>query len=100
MFTRFRPPSYNDFTSVAAAAATFDFVGIFPDDSSDEVGTVQIPNSWRTVIIDPNAQGPEQASKGCYRSESSRARSKDRVLGMKDLLLCYSRFLNPDLAFI
>jgi exportin-7 len=40
--------------ALALNCLTFDFVGIFPDDSSDEVGTVQIPNSWRTVIIDPN----------------------------------------------
>ena len=39
--------------SVALSCLTFDFVGIFPDDSSDDVGTVQIPNSWRAVIVDP-----------------------------------------------
>eukprot|EP01012_Entosiphon_sulcatum_P048196 TRINITY_DN6640_c0_g3_i3.p1 TRINITY_DN6640_c0_g3~~TRINITY_DN6640_c0_g3_i3.p1 ORF type:complete len:1077 (+),score=296.35 TRINITY_DN6640_c0_g3_i3:284-3514(+) len=38
---------------LALACLTFDFVGIFPDDSSDDVGTVQIPSNWRPVMIDP-----------------------------------------------
>eukprot|EP00668_Euglena_longa_P031811 GGOE01041069.1.p1 GENE.GGOE01041069.1~~GGOE01041069.1.p1 ORF type:complete len:1066 (-),score=423.60 GGOE01041069.1:257-3454(-) len=39
--------------ALALNCLTFDFVGIFPDDSSDDVGTVQIPNSWRSLVVDP-----------------------------------------------
>ena len=31
-----------------------DFVGIFPDESSDEAGTVQLPNAWRPVVLEQN----------------------------------------------
>ena len=40
--------------SLALCSLTFDFVGIFPDESSDEVGTVQIPTAWRSVVLDQN----------------------------------------------
>ena len=39
---------------LALACLSFDFVGIFPDESSDEVGTVQIPTTWRSVMLDQN----------------------------------------------
>jgi len=40
--------------ALALCSLTFDFVGIFPDESSDEVGTVQIPTTWRSVVLDQN----------------------------------------------
>ena len=35
-------------------AGAADFVGIFPDESSDEAGTVQVPNGWRPVVLEQN----------------------------------------------
>eukprot|EP01062_Namystynia_karyoxenos_P054833 TRINITY_DN453_c0_g1_i1.p1 TRINITY_DN453_c0_g1~~TRINITY_DN453_c0_g1_i1.p1 ORF type:complete len:1120 (+),score=403.14 TRINITY_DN453_c0_g1_i1:101-3460(+) len=32
---------------------TFDFVGLFSDESTDDVGTVQIPSSWKPLLVDP-----------------------------------------------
>jgi len=31
----------------------FDFIGTNPDESSEDVGTIQAPTSWRTVLQDP-----------------------------------------------
>ncbi len=49
-----QPYRFRAMVTCWAGARTFDFVGIFPDDSSDDVGTVQIPNSWRAAVVDPN----------------------------------------------
>lgn len=35
-------------------AAAGDFVGIFPDESTDEAGTVQLPMAWRPVVLEQN----------------------------------------------
>ena len=37
---------------LALQCLSFDFVGIFPDDSSEDIGTVQMPLSWRGIIQD------------------------------------------------
>eukprot|EP01062_Namystynia_karyoxenos_P054834 TRINITY_DN453_c0_g1_i2.p1 TRINITY_DN453_c0_g1~~TRINITY_DN453_c0_g1_i2.p1 ORF type:complete len:1126 (+),score=438.76 TRINITY_DN453_c0_g1_i2:162-3539(+) len=39
--------------ALALACLTFDFVGIFKDESTDDVGTVQIPNGWKNLLIEP-----------------------------------------------
>jgi hypothetical protein len=31
---------------------SFDFIGTIPDESSEDVGTIQIPSSWKPVISD------------------------------------------------
>jgi exportin-7 len=31
----------------------FDFIGTNPDESAEDVGTIQVPNTWRSVIQDP-----------------------------------------------
>lgn len=51
---------YNDycfemsFSSVTSAlnCLTFDFIGTSVDESSDDLGTVQIPTSWRPAFLD------------------------------------------------
>eukprot|EP00606_Chrysophyceae_sp_TOSAG23-5_P001351 GSChrysophyteH2.ASY1.ANO1.1212.1 assembled CDS len=35
---------------LAANCLTFDFIGTNPEDSADDVGTVQVPTAWRPVI--------------------------------------------------
>ncbi|KAL3894264.1 MAG: hypothetical protein SGCHY_005376, partial [Lobulomycetales sp.] len=30
----------------------FDFIGTIPDDSSDDIGTIQIPSSWKSLICE------------------------------------------------
>jgi len=39
--------------SLALACLSFDFVGTCIDDSTEDVGTIQIPSSWRSRIEDP-----------------------------------------------
>ncbi|GLE09040.1 hypothetical protein PINS_up020585 [Pythium insidiosum] len=39
--------------SLAIKALSFDFIGTNPDESADEVGSLQVPTSWRQVIQDP-----------------------------------------------
>eukprot|EP01065_Artemidia_motanka_P013147 TRINITY_DN1724_c1_g1_i1.p1 TRINITY_DN1724_c1_g1~~TRINITY_DN1724_c1_g1_i1.p1 ORF type:complete len:1118 (+),score=401.74 TRINITY_DN1724_c1_g1_i1:118-3471(+) len=39
--------------SLAHSCLSFDFVGIFSDDSSDDMGTLQIPTSWKGLLVDP-----------------------------------------------
>eukprot|EP00756_Hemistasia_phaeocysticola_P065332 Hpha_TRINITY_DN8483_c0_g1::TRINITY_DN8483_c0_g1_i1::g.34687::m.34687/K18460/XPO7, EXP7; exportin-7 len=39
--------------NLAVSCLTYDFVGIFSDESTDDAGTVQIPNTWKTVLLDP-----------------------------------------------
>lgn len=33
---------------------SFDFVGIFPDESTEDVGTIQVPSSWRKLFEEPD----------------------------------------------
>ncbi|KAK9289852.1 hypothetical protein L1049_008012 [Liquidambar formosana] len=40
--------------SLALKCLSFDFMGTSFDESSDEIGTVQIPSSWRPVLEDPS----------------------------------------------
>ncbi|KAJ7976521.1 putative Exportin-7 [Quillaja saponaria] len=40
--------------SLSLSCLSFDFTGSSFDESSDEIGTVQIPNSWRPVLEDPS----------------------------------------------
>ncbi|KAF2537504.1 hypothetical protein F2Q68_00023235 [Brassica cretica] len=40
--------------SLALRCVSFDFVGTSIDESTEEVGTVQIPTSWRSVLEDPS----------------------------------------------
>lgn len=37
---------------LALQCLSFDFVGIFPDESSEDMGTVQMPLPWRPLIQD------------------------------------------------
>ncbi|XP_031473767.1 uncharacterized protein LOC116246177 isoform X3 [Nymphaea colorata] len=39
--------------SLALKCLSFDFVGTSLDESSDELGTIQIPSAWRQVLEDP-----------------------------------------------
>jgi exportin-7 len=39
--------------SLALACLSFDFVGTCIDDSTEDVGTIQIPSSWRSRVEDP-----------------------------------------------
>ncbi|KAJ0402462.1 hypothetical protein ATCC90586_009282 [Pythium insidiosum] len=39
--------------SLAIKALSFDFIGTNPDESADEVGSLQVPTAWRQVIQDP-----------------------------------------------
>ncbi|KAK9107675.1 hypothetical protein Syun_023686 [Stephania yunnanensis] len=40
--------------SLARKCLSFDFVGTFLDESSEEFGTVQVPSAWRPVLEDPS----------------------------------------------
>ncbi|KAG0446691.1 hypothetical protein HPP92_028707 [Vanilla planifolia] len=40
--------------SLALRCLSFDFLGTSLDESSDEFGTIQIPASWKVVIVDPS----------------------------------------------
>ncbi|KAL9650506.1 hypothetical protein ABK040_004725 [Willaertia magna] len=35
---------------LALSALRFDFVGIFPDESTEDIGTIQIPSAWRPLF--------------------------------------------------
>eukprot|EP00667_Euglena_gracilis_P000992 EG_transcript_991 len=61
---------------LALECLTFDFVGIFPDESTDEAGTVQLPMAWRPVVLEQNvlslflelySQLPPPRSTDCMR---------------------------------
>mmetsp|Transcript_11656 Transcript_11656/g.18039 ORF Transcript_11656/g.18039 Transcript_11656/m.18039 type:complete len:1117 (+) Transcript_11656:131-3481(+) len=39
--------------SLVVRCLNFDFIGTNPDESSEDVGTIQAPTSWRTVLQDP-----------------------------------------------
>lgn len=39
--------------NLALATLSFDFVGTCLDESSEDLGTIQVPSSWRSVIEDP-----------------------------------------------
>jgi exportin-7 len=36
--------------SLSSRCLNFDFIGTNPDESAEDVGTIQVPNTWRTVI--------------------------------------------------
>lgn len=38
--------------SLATACLSFDFIGTNPEESAEDVGTVQVPSSWRPVVQD------------------------------------------------
>ena len=38
--------------SLATACLSFDFIGTNPEESAEDVGTVQVPSSWRAVVQD------------------------------------------------
>lgn len=40
--------------SLSLQCLSYDFVGISPDESSDEVGTIQVPSAWRLVVEEPS----------------------------------------------
>eukprot|EP01059_Diplonema_ambulator_P037508 TRINITY_DN994_c0_g4_i2.p1 TRINITY_DN994_c0_g4~~TRINITY_DN994_c0_g4_i2.p1 ORF type:complete len:1121 (+),score=264.73 TRINITY_DN994_c0_g4_i2:54-3365(+) len=40
--------------TLALSCLMFDFVGIFADESCEDVGTVQIPSSWKSLLLDAN----------------------------------------------
>ena len=40
------------FSPSALNCLTFDFIGTSVDESSDDLGTVQIPTSWRPAFLD------------------------------------------------
>ncbi|KAF9587660.1 hypothetical protein IFM89_004492 [Coptis chinensis] len=40
--------------SLSLKCLSFDFVGTSLDESSEEIGTVQVPSSWRAVLEDPS----------------------------------------------
>jgi len=39
--------------SLTVRCLSFDFIGTNPDESTEDVGTIQAPSSWRTVLQDP-----------------------------------------------
>ncbi|GAB4851808.1 hypothetical protein Ancab_031207 [Ancistrocladus abbreviatus] len=40
--------------SLSLKCLSFDFIGTSSDESSDEVGTIQIPSSWKAILEDPS----------------------------------------------
>ena len=40
--------------SLALHCLSFDFVGTCLDESSEEVGTIQVPSAWRPAIVKPS----------------------------------------------
>ncbi|GMI31150.1 hypothetical protein TrRE_jg11440 [Triparma retinervis] len=40
--------------SLCVRCLSFDFIGTNPDESSEDVGTIQVPSNWKTVIQDPD----------------------------------------------
>lgn len=53
---RYAVDKENKITSLALSLATdvlsFDFIGTNPEESAEDVGTVQVPSSWRTILQD------------------------------------------------
>lgn len=52
-------PRQEEFLGDQALALTvrclnFDFIGTNPDESTEDIGTIQAPTSWRTVLQDPS----------------------------------------------
>lgn len=39
--------------NLATRCLSFDFIGTNPDESAEDVGTIQAPNTWRSVVQDP-----------------------------------------------
>jgi exportin-7 len=39
--------------NVSASCLGFDFIGTNPDESAEDVGTIQVPSTWRVTISDP-----------------------------------------------
>jgi len=39
---------------LALSCLRFDFVGIFPEDASDDAITIQVPSSWRPLFEESN----------------------------------------------
>ncbi len=39
--------------SLVTRCLSFDFIGTNPDESAEDVGTIQVPNTWRGVVQDP-----------------------------------------------
>ncbi|KAL0488799.1 exportin-XPO7 [Acrasis kona] len=44
------PKLYTEALGLITATLKFDFVGIFPDESTEDVGTIQIPAGWRSLF--------------------------------------------------
>ena len=40
--------------SLCVRCLSFDFIGTNPDESSEDVGTIQVPSNWKSVIQDPD----------------------------------------------
>lgn len=40
--------------SLTVRCLNFDFIGTNPDESTEDIGTIQVPTSWRTVLQDPS----------------------------------------------
>ncbi len=59
--------------SLTVRCLNFDFIGTNPDESTEDVGTIQAPTSWRTVLSDPSidtaALTPAIASAGATSSD-------------------------------
>mgnify|MGYP006940143870 CR=1 FL=1 len=45
---------YSEALNLVLNCLKFDFVGIFPDESTDDIGTVQVPASWRQLFEEGN----------------------------------------------
>jgi exportin-7 len=104
----------------AKSVLMFDFIGTNPDESCGEVGTVQVPLSWRSILQDPQTlrllfefyeknQEPHSAKclellvylasvrRSVFSNETERKNFLNRLLeGVRDILR-FSRGLNgPD----
>ncbi|CAM9531901.1 unnamed protein product, partial [Laminaria digitata] len=40
--------------SLCTRCLSYDFIGTNPDESSEDVGTIQVPSAWREVVTDPS----------------------------------------------
>lgn len=63
----------------------YDFIGTNPDDSAEDVGTIQVPSTWRMVVQDP---GTMDLLFSFYRSttpprSSSALQVKPSISGLK-----------------
>lgn len=98
----------------------FDFIGTNPDDSAEDVGTIQVPSSWRPVITDPSTMDllfefykttePPRSSKAMeaivlmcsvrrsiFATEQDRAEFLSRVMtGIRTLLQQQTGFQHSD----